>query len=233
MNIPIPIVLCKNEELWITKVLSALTAVFPHVIVADTGSTDSTLAEIAKAPNVLLMKYDNLTPDEVGQCRGWMGREAKEKFGAEWVFLVDADELYPTKYLRFIRDNPMPDNSLSGFTYGIECTELDNGECWMLGTAGHLVGVSRQAIFSVDSVWHGTYPFESPNTFKAGDPRNYYWAHKDPSYHFYHLHQMHRSSRDEDVYMRMQKKYQFSCILHPEIQPMEFWLKSREDYRDE
>jgi len=229
-----PIVLCKNEEYWIFHVLSALVSVFPHVVVADTGSTDSTLEQIAKVPNIHLMSFSNLSPKEVGLCRGWMQDEAREKFGATHVFLCDADELYPRKYLQFIKDNPMPENALSGFTYGVECTELENGECWLLGWPdGHPVGVSRQAVFSVDSKWHGTYPFESPDTFKAGDLTNYYWQSMDSSYHFYHLHQMRRSSKDGDVYLRKQKQYQFSMIEHPEIVPTEFWIKSRDEYIDE
>jgi len=230
----VPIVLCKNEEYWIQRVLTSLSNVFTRVIVADTGSTDSTLEQIAKVKNIHLMSYGNLSPHDLGLCRGWMQAEAKEKFGASHVFLCDADELYPTKYLQFIKDNPMPENALSGFTYGVECTGLESGECWLLGWAdSQLVGVSRQAVFSVDSKWSGTYPFESPDTFKAGDPTNYYWQSVDPSYHFYHLHQMCRSSKDEEVYLRKQKQYQFSMIEHPEITPAHFWLKSREEYADE
>jgi len=233
MTIIVPIVLVKNEELWIFRVLSALVDVFPHVVVADTGSTDSTLEQIAKVPNIHLMSYGNLPPHEVGLCRGWMQAEAKDKFGATHVLLVDADELYPRKYLRFIQDNPAPEGTLGGFTYGIECTELQNGECWMLGNSNGLVGVSRHAFFSVDSKWKGEYPFESSDTFVAGHPTYYYWQSVDASYHFYHLHQMCRSSKDEDVYLRKQKQYQFSMIEHPEIKPAKFWLKSREEYVDE
>jgi len=231
--IVIPIVLCKNEEIWIERVLTPLIRVFGNAIVADTGSTDSTREQIAKVPGVTLMTYDNLSPEEVGQCRGWMQAKARELFGATHAMLVDADELYPTKYLQFIHDHPMPENAMSGFTYGIECTELPNGECWMLGTEHGLTGVSRQAVFSVESKWRGTYPFESPDTFVAGYPTNYYWQSLDPSHHFYHLHQMHRSSRDEDVHLRKQKQYQFSMQEHPEIKPHTLWLKSGEDYQDD
>lgn len=230
----VPIVLCKNEEVWISRVLSALVAVFPHVIVADTGSTDGTLEQIAKVSNIHLMTYSNLSPAEVGLCRGWMQAEAKAKFGAERVMLVDADELYPIKYLRFIRDNPIPADALSGFTYGIECTELDNSECWMVGDAdGNLVGVNRQAVFSVDSKWSGQYPFESPDTHIPGDPRNYYWKSPDPSYHYWHLHGMKRSSKDDEVHFRLRKKHQFSCQDRPDLKPIKLWIQSEKDYQDE
>lgn len=229
----VPILQIKNEEIWIERILTALVNVFPHVIVADTGSTDSTLEQVRKVDRVQLMVYENMTPAEVGQCRGYMQDVAKQLFHATHVFLNDGDEIYPKKYLEFIRDNPMPENAMSGFTYGIECTELDNGECWLLGMNGNLVGVSRQAVFSVDSKWSGVYPFESPDTFIAGHPTNHYWQSVDPSHHFFHIHQMRRSSKDEDVHMRMRKKYQFSMRDAPEIVPTQFWLKSQEDYRDE
>ena len=226
MNI-VPIVMIKNEELWIRHVVGALADIFQHVVVADTGSTDSTLQQIYNIKNIHLMTYGNLAPHEVGLCRGQMQAEAKEKFGATHVFLVDGDELYPRSYLRFLRDNPAPEDVLGGFTYGIECTELENGECWLFD-----VGVSRHALFSVDSKWRGVYPFESPDSFVAGDPRNYYWSSLDPSHHFFHIHQMKRSSRDEDVHLRRQKQFQFSMADHPEIKPAKFWLSSREAYYD-
>ena len=147
MNI-VPVVMIKNEELWIRKVLTSLTNVFPHVIVADTGSTDSTLEQVGMVPRITLREFGELSPQDTGRCREWMQQEAKSSYGATHIFLVDGDELYPTKYLRFIADYPMPPNSLSGFTWGIECTELPNGECWLFS-----VGCNRQAMISVDSKW--------------------------------------------------------------------------------
>ncbi len=227
MNI-VPVLLIKNEELWIRHVLRSLVNVFPHVIVADTGSTDSTLDQLTGLPNITLRTFDHpLTPKELGGCRGEMQEVARSRFGATHIFLVDGDELYPTKYLRFIVDHPMPETALSGFTWGIECTELPNGECWM-----YSVGCNRQAMISVNSKWRGEYPFESPDTYVPGHPGNHYWQSPDPSYHFYHLHQMRRSLRDEDVYLRKQKQFQFGMADHPEIKPAAFWLKSREDYAD-
>jgi glycosyltransferase involved in cell wall biosynthesis len=226
----VPVLLIKNEELWIQKILTPLSNLFEHVIVADTGSIDSTLKQIAgmDRDNITLFSYSDLTHQEVGQCRGWMQDQARSLFGADWIFLIDGDELYPTKYLKHILDNPMPAGSLSGFTSGVECAELPNGECWL-----YSVGVNRQAFISVDSKWKGEYPFESPDTYKPGDPKNYYWTSPDPSYRFFHIHQMRRSSRDEDVYMRVPKRFQFSMQDHPEIKPVTFWLKSREEYIDE
>jgi hypothetical protein len=228
MNV-VPVLLIKNEEIWIERVLRPLVEVFGCAIVSDTGSTDTTMEQVKKVKgNVLLRQHEDLSPAELGQCRAWMQEEAKKLFDATHIFLVDGDELYPTKYLNFIKKYPMPETALSGFTWGIECTELDNGECWLYN-----VGLNRQAMISVDSKWSGLYPFESPDTYRPGDPSNYYWRAPDPSYRFYHIHQMKRSSRDGDVYLRLQKRYQFSMKDAPEIKPHKLWLNSQKDYQDE
>lgn len=234
MNI-VPVMLCRNEEVWIKRVLSALTAVFPKVIVSDTGSTDDTISEIGQVPGVMLMRYGNLSPQDVGLCRGWMQSAAKEHFGATHVMLVDADELYPVKYLRYIVENMMPENAMSGYTSGVEITEKPNGELWYLGDTDHnnaIVGLNRQAIFSVDAQWHGEYPFESPDCYIPGHPTNHYFVSPDPFYRFFHLHQTTRSRHDDAVYMRSQKKYQFGLREAPQIQPVQFWLQSEKEYED-
>lgn len=230
----IPVILIKNEELWIRHIIKPLVDVFEHVIVADTGSTDTTVEQVQPMSGVILRLFNNLSPKDIGKCREWMQQEAEVLFGATHIFLVDGDELYPRKYLEFIRDYPMPENALSGFTWGIEYTELDNGECWMLGNNGEPLGLNRQAIISVDSKWSGSYPFESPSTYKPGDPTNYYWRSPDANMHFHHIHQMVRSTRDTDVFMRVEKRFQFGLKnAPPEIKPSSLWLRSREEYKDE
>ena len=229
----IPIVMIRNEEYWIKRILSPLVEFFPGVVVADTGSTDSTVEQARKVPGVRLLEYGPLQPNQIGVLRGDLQAVAKAEFGAIYCLLDDGDELYPRDYLRFMVANLPPDDTMGGFTYGVECTELDNGELWTLGLKGETVGVSRHALFSVDSKWSGVYPFESPDTFVAGHPKNYYWKSENPRHHFWHLHQCRRSSKDADVHLRVQKRYQFSMRECPEIQPLDFWLKSREDYCDE
>jgi glycosyltransferase involved in cell wall biosynthesis len=238
MNI-VPVLLVKNEELWIERVLTPLVNVFPHVIVSDTGSTDSTETIIqdmrTHGANIVLNSYPDLKPAQLGKCRQDMQDQARALFDATHIFLVDGDELYPTKYLRFIQEFPMPENALSGFTSGKEIRELPNGELWYLRLNGSNddIGLNRQAIISVDSRWSGEYPFESPSTYKPGDPTNYYWKPADPTCHFFHLHQTIRSNKDEDVYIRMKKRHQLSMRDTPDVSPGRLWLKSREEYIDE
>lgn len=231
MNI-VPVLLVKNEEVWIYRILIALANVFSHIIVSDTGSTDSTVDEVLQVPNVLLFKFPSLSPKELSECRGYMQSQAKGMFNATHIFLVDGDELYPTSYLRYIADNPMPDSSLSGFTSGIECGELENGELWFYGNGGNPVGLNRQAIIPVDSRWKGEYPFESPDCYVPGSPRNHYFPIPAGLQGFYHLHHTRRSRKDADVYLRVEKKDQFSMRHAPELIPHKFWLNSQADYQD-
>lgn len=227
MNI-VPVLLVKNEEIWIRHIVTALANVFPHVIVSDTGSTDSTVDQIADIPNVCLFEFGPRDPQGLTDLRQFMQDKARYDFGATHIFLVDGDELYPTKYLRYIADNPMPEDSLSGFTSGIEVGELDNGELWF-----YSAGLNRQAIIPVDSHWKGVYPFESPTCYVPGSPRNHYFPIPEGLHGFYHLHHTKRSRQDADVYLRVQKKNQFSMRDAPEIKHETLWLKSREEYADE
>jgi len=232
MNI-VPVLLVKNEEVWIRHIVTALANVFPHIIVSDTGSIDATIEEVSQIPQVSLFKFNDLSPHKLTGCRQFMQDEAKRSFGASHIFLVDGDELYPTKYLRYIADNPMPEDALSGFTTGIEVGELENGELWFYGHQGELVKFNRQTIIPVTSRWKGDYPFESPDSHIPGHPRNHYFLTPAGLHGFYHLHHTKRSQHDREVYLRDHKKNQFSMRDAPEIVPEKFWLKSRSDYRDE
>jgi len=95
-----------------------------------------------------------------------------------------------------------------------------------------LVGLNRQAIIPVGSRWHGEYPFESPDSYIPGSPRNHYFPIPAGLHGFYHLHHTTRSRRDGEVYLRSDKKGHFSMRPAPEIQPLQFWLKSQNDYVD-
>ena len=224
MNL-VPICFCKNEEVWIRRVLTSLANVFEHVIVADTGSTDSTLEQIAKVPKVHLMIIDNPSTVRLGALRGEMQREAAEKFGATHIMLVDGDELYPTRYVRFIHDNPMPPEAEIGHTCGIEVEELPNGEIWLYGIEGKF---SRDCILSVNTVWQREHPYESPIVNRE---LSFRYEMISP-FVFYHLHHTRRSSKDDEVYLRMQKRYQFSMRDAPEMKPKFFWLANESEYKD-
>lgn len=232
MNI-VPTLLIKNEEVWIRRVVQALDCVFPRIIICDTGSTDSTVLQIKDIPNVVLHEVGTQTPQGLTDLRQYMQDESYHSYGASHIFLVDGDELYPTKYLQSIVDNPMPSNALSGFTVGIEVGEKENGELWFYGIDGAPVILNRQAIIPVTSRWKGVYPFESPDCYEPGNPLNHYFPVPNGLKGFYHLHHTTRSTFDADAYLRVQKRHHFSLKEAPEIVMEKFWLKSEREYRDE
>jgi glycosyltransferase involved in cell wall biosynthesis len=223
----LPILMIKNEERFIERVLTPLANVFPQVIVADTGSTDSTLEQVAKVKNIHLVHYPNATPEELAMIRQYL-QDIARGFGATHTMIVDGDEIYPTEYARFIHDNPMPENMKVGLVIGEEIAELPNGEWWKYD-----VRFNRMCVMSVDTQWQGIYPFEGVKMVLAENPElNYYWKWDNPLGQYYHLHTMRRSSKDEDAHRRVEKKYQFSMRDRPDLKPKTFWLKNEFEYTD-
>ena len=223
----IPVVLTKNEERFIRACLTPLSKVFPVVIVADTGSTDSALEIMATIPNLHMMYYNHPDMELVGKIRGYMAWTAKQ-MGATHVWQIDGDEIYSTKYLRYILDNPMPEGMLAGYTLGVECAELPNGEIWKYDT-----DFNRCAVFSVDAKWRGAWPYESPDAWQPDNPETqYHWQSTEPYHHFLHMHHLVRSSKDAEVTGRVEYRNLFALQTKPELQPSEFLFKSWEDYKD-
>jgi len=224
----LPIVLTINEERFIRQTLTPLANVFPVVIVADTGSTDNNLAEIAKVPNIFLLTPGRLTMEELGLFRGEMSQIAKTQFGATHVMHVDGDEICPTKYLQYILDNPMPETAQAGYTTGVECAELPNGEIWRYDT-----DFNRCAVFSVDAKWRGAWPYESPEAWDPDHPETqYHWPRTEPWHNFYHMHHLVRSSKDYEVTGRIEYRDKFALQTLPDLKPATFLLKSWAEYED-
>jgi glycosyltransferase involved in cell wall biosynthesis len=221
------IVLTINEERFIRQCLEPLAAVLPFVIVADTGSTDNNLAEIAKVSNIHQMHSGRLTMEQLGKRRGEMAQFAKG-LGATHVMQVDGDEIYPTSYLRYIVENPMPDVYVAGYTTGVECAELPNGEIWKYDT-----DFNRCAVFSVDCKFRGAWPYEAPDAWRPNEPATqYHFPRLEPYHNFYHMHHLVRSSRDADVTGRLEYKNLFALQQKPELTPAQFLFPTWAEYKD-
>lgn len=82
-------IICKNEELYIEKCIQALHALPVHIVVADTGSTDSTLSILGK----LLTSDDTLCHfdwcNDFSKARNFCAAQAR----TDWIWMVDADEI--------------------------------------------------------------------------------------------------------------------------------------------
>jgi hypothetical protein len=224
----VPVVLTINEERFIRQCLTPLAAVFPVVLVADTGSTDSNLAEIAKVPgNVYQMNSGILSFEELGMKRAEMAQVAKTKFGATHIIHTDGDEIYTQTYARYIFEHPLPDGMVAGYTHGVELDELPNGEIWRYDR-----DYSRCAVFSVDAKWHGAYPFEAPDAYQPDNPTVNYYYPGAPLHEFYHMHHLRRSNKDAETRWRVEKQHQFAMVTDPSARLVEKFLSSWNDYQD-
>jgi hypothetical protein len=216
-----------NEERFIRQCLLPWSSII-DVVVADTGSADDNLKEIAKVPNVYLMTSGILSMKELGDKRAEMAKIAREKFGAIWVLHLDGDEIYTHTYAKHIVARPLPAGMIAGYTHGVELDELPNGEVWRYNR-----DYNRCAVFSVDSKWHGDYPFEAPYAYQIDRPELNYYYPSGPRMEFYHMHHFRRSSKDAETRWRIEKQKQFAMVTDPGAKLVEKFLNSWSEYADE
>lgn len=213
----IPVVLCRNEERFIAQVLTPLVAVFGYALVGDTGSDDGTLPilrEWAAAGKIGLTEYGVLDMAGVGQVRPQLGQQALA-LGARFMFLCDCDEIYNMRALYDIAHTVMPDAKYLGFTLGGGIEEV--GERWYdLGAP--LCLFHRTAVIRNVDVWTGAYPFEGPSDFNNSAKFFYFPATPGLRYQFLHVHRLWRSSRDDAVPWRTQKRFQFCLADKADVQ---------------
>lgn len=217
-----PVVMVKNEAVWITAVLRPLLAVFGRAWVADTGSTDGT-RELARKAGATVFEYGPQTPAALGQVRAELGQRAVAQ-GYPLAFQVDGDELYCVHTLRHLLAQALPQTWVCGFTtMNTLDYAADTQTYWELND-----------IFSRAAVWPGScrhvgeYPFETPEVFN--DRSTYHYFGLPPGYRFHalHLHRLVRSQDDAAVLLRQQKQYQFSMQTaeRPRLRPFDLnaWL---------
>lgn len=225
-------IMIRNEEFWIGYILAALTKYMPNVLVFDTGSTDSTIQIVKSFPTVSLIEKGELDPHELCECRN----EMMEMTQTPWVWQVDGDEFYPASSIEIFLKYEMPIGKKLGFTYFVDVGW--DGKNFRQYTAFNRVAIlPREARYFAER----GYPFETPDLF-YNEKLFHYFPNEVMGYHLHHLT---RSSQDEEVYLRMQKKDQFSMMdqNHPlgEVLQIKFegnwpnpyleWLKNRKsDY---
>ena len=203
-------VMCRNEERWIERVLRPLWTVFGVALVGDTGSTDETLPILRRLHAegcICLTEYGLLSMAEVGQVRKGLAQQAQAR-GARYAFLVDADELYCVAALESIVLEGMPAGCTLGFTAGMLLDEDEAGNFYEMTPPVGMTG--RTAMFLPEDEWKGEYPFESMQAFSDGRPHHYFALPAGLSYHHVHLHRLVRSSKDADVPYRVQKRMQYA-----------------------
>jgi glycosyltransferase involved in cell wall biosynthesis len=199
-----PIVMVRNEELWLARVLRPLAEVFTHVLVGDTGSTDRTVEIARSVPGVTVLEYGPRTPAQLGQVRAAMGRQVAA-YGAAWAFQVDGDELYHVDALRHIAALDLGAAPAAWFTTLISLDQDPDGALWLLDDL-----FARLAVFPAGTAFYGAYPFECPAVFREPSTFRYCPLLPNMPFHGVHLHRLVRSSQDGEVYLRRQKQFQFA-----------------------
>ena len=203
MNI-IPITMVKNEERFIAAVLQPLVDVFGAAVLGDTGSTDNTVKIAEGIKGVDILQLGPQTPEKLGLVRKTLSDWAA-LLGAEWIMVVDGDELYSREALLSIKNAEMPTGAELGFTLMLSIDEDEQGNFWELADL-----FSRACINRADVGWKGVYPFEAPEVWLSGKNRYHYFeVPAGLPYHGVHLHRLRRSGSDSEVYIRQQKQKQF------------------------
>lgn len=86
MKQPITVLIpCKNEELNIQACVESALSLADEILIADSGSTDRTLAIVSRYPQVRVIEREYITS---GDFKNWAIPQARYS----WVLLLDADE---------------------------------------------------------------------------------------------------------------------------------------------
>lgn len=190
----------QNEEFWIGHILTVLQKYMHHILVFDTGSTDSTVQIAKQFSYVTLVEKGKLDPQELIACRN----EMMEMTETPWVLHVDGDEFYPELSIATLLTSEMPVGKKLGLVHFLD-VGWDGKNFRAYPRFNRAAILAQEARYSDDEFGRG-YPFETPDLFQNNELFHYLGDRVLG----YHLHHLSRSSRDQDVYLRNQKRHQFS-----------------------
>lgn len=187
-----PCMMICNERYWIYPIIREILAVFPEVVVYDTGSTDGT-KEIIKEnfTNVKLVELDIKDLYEIGELKTEIFKTAGYP-----VLKIDGDEYYPREVLKYFSELDVASDKAMGFVPQWTVGVRENGNLYRRETKW------TDALFFEETTWHNHYPFEG----------NSLWDSKDKHFRTsedmvgFHLHHLRRSSKDEETFFRTDKK---------------------------
>ena len=91
------IIPCKNERLNIRPCIESARLLADEIIVADSGSTDETLAIVRQMGGCKIIQREYL---HYGDFNNWAIPQAKH----EWVFILDADERITAELAQEVRE---------------------------------------------------------------------------------------------------------------------------------
>jgi glycosyltransferase involved in cell wall biosynthesis len=135
-----PVLLTYNEELNIARTLSHLKWA-KDVVIVDSGSTDGTLAEVAKFPNVRVFHRPFDT-----HANQWRFAVEDTQIATEWIFRLDADYQVSEHLIRELGQLD-PDAPVSAYRIGFDYAIFSRQLLWSLYPPNTII--LRRSCFSV------------------------------------------------------------------------------------
>lgn len=85
----------KNDDQWVWYAINSVLPYVKQFFITDTGSTDQTIKLIhtVASPKIIFNKYQIKSPADLVGVR----RQQLAKTRTDWLWLLDADEIYPKK----------------------------------------------------------------------------------------------------------------------------------------
>lgn len=96
----------KNDDQWVWYAVKAILPFVTKFFITDTGSSDATIAmiQLIKDKKIVFTQSPVTTPEEVVSVR----QAQVEATQTDWLWMVDADEIYPAKVSQEIIDHLDP-----------------------------------------------------------------------------------------------------------------------------
>lgn len=200
-------IFCKNEEFWIHYVLKNLLKVVGHVILLDTGSTDSTIEvadrtckQVGGDLTVYQKDYGN-SSHKIGNAPNILRCLVK----THWMLLVGGDEIWPEASLLAMLESDLPTNTEVGMLIGRNVIQVEG-----VLTQGNQFSADR--VFNPNVRWQDTkYPFESHDLEGRIKAQRVTYLNGHEVF-YWHVRDLSRSSRDADAYYRLRKVNYFENV---------------------
>ncbi len=202
----VPLILVKNDEFWLPYCLAATRGKFNRYVIYDVGSTDATRqiiqafvdAESHRA-NFFIRYLPHVAPIVQGTFRNSMIAEAR----ADWYLILDADEVYDSPAFDVMKqetDRLQNEYEKRGIIYGVVPRIEVLGD--LKRAYGLDLNVSHHRLYHRTAIFGGPHPGEYPIIEQTH--KNELWLNK--SIICYHFHNTARSSKDEEVPKRIERR---------------------------
>jgi glycosyltransferase involved in cell wall biosynthesis len=200
------VVLVKNDEFWLSYALEASRGFFERYVIYDIGSSDRTPEVIEwfqesekHRTDFFIRMMPHCDPTVQGAFRNSMFAEAR----SEWVFMLDADEIYTPQGYEAIRYEMRglerlyeEDGVMYGLVPRIE-VRADLKKAYGLDCS-----VPHHRVYHRTAIFKGTHPGEEP-VYQQKEAREMWFDNDAACYHF---HNAYRSTKDAEVPGRISRR---------------------------